>query len=165
MWGSNNSTFISYMYLCMRLDNLRIVLSTAASSNEVVIKRLLRDSSYVGIVRVPLFFLHIREHLAVPSRRLVDLELPFSQLFELLNSFLKFLPDLFKLIDLSVRGLKIASQESLVDVVAPRRVRSRNLGIDAFDSFEGLRNLHLNLLEHALLLLLENSADPKHRAE
>lgn len=137
--------------------------SVAASpGNEVIVEGLLFGAGNIGFVRAAFLFSHVGEHFAISPRFLVDHELPVAQLFELCDSFFQLFFVSLEFFQLPVGGMNMVSGEGLEEIFTACCIGRRNRGICTFQGFACLRDFEEYLLQHALFLFFEDSANPKH---
>jgi hypothetical protein len=94
----------------------------ATPGNVVVIEGLLITSIQIGLVRTAFLFAHIGKHFAIPPRRLVDDELPVSQLLKFLDLLFEVLPALLKFLNFSVGPMQMMSDERFEDICTARSI-------------------------------------------
>jgi hypothetical protein len=118
----------------------------ATTGNVVIVDRLLLKAGKIRLILTALLIVHAGKHFAIPPRRLIRDDLPGAQLLQLLKLLFEILPCLLKLIDFTVKIMKIAANEGLENVGAARDIRFRDCLIGAFERVPRLRNFKQDLL-------------------
>jgi hypothetical protein len=95
-------------YQCKEREQSQTRQSAATPPrNIVIIEGLLLASSHLGLVRTAFVFEHVGKHFTIPSRCLVDFQLPLSELFEFLKLRCELLSALLQILYLPVEDMQL----------------------------------------------------------